>query len=114
MVDIIKTLKILIPIKNEKYGSFLMIGVTICLVIKKTNPVVTDLFIRGSKLNICFVFITNFSYFAVPRDIRLNSMHYFIIKIPNKQELKQNPSHNSSDIDFNDFISLCKKCASEP
>ena len=46
---------------------------------KKFNPIVTELFIRGSKLNISLVFITQ-SYFAVPKKIRLNSAHYFIMK----------------------------------
>ena len=50
---------------------------------KKLNPVVTELFIRSRKLNISLVFITQ-SYFAVAMDIRLNSTHYFIMKIPNK------------------------------
>ena len=50
---------------------------------KKLNPVVTELFIRARKLNISLVFITQF-YFALPKNIRLNSMHYFILKIPNK------------------------------
>ena len=65
-----------------------MILLLICLVIKKLNPVVTEVFIRGSKLNISIVFITQ-SYFAVPKNIRLNFMHYFIAKIQNKQELQQ-------------------------
>ena len=64
---------------------------------------VTELFIRGRKLNISLVFITQ-SYFAVPKDIRLNSTHYFIMKMPNKRELKQSASHNSSDIDFQNFM----------
>ena len=55
---------------------------------KKLNPVVTELFIRGIKLNISTVFITQ-SYFKVPKDVRLNSTHYFITKIPNKRELQQ-------------------------
>ena len=55
---------------------------------KKLNPIVTELFIRGRKLNISLVFITR-SYFAVPKN-RLNSMHYIIMKIPNKQELQKN------------------------
>ena len=54
---------------------------------KKLNPIVTDLFIRGRKLNIS-VFVTQ-SYFAVPKNIRLNSTHYFIMKIPNKPKLQQ-------------------------
>ena len=51
---------------------------------KKYNPVVTELFIRGRKLKISLVLITH-SYFTVPKNIRLNSMHYFIMKIPKKQ-----------------------------
>ena len=71
------------------------------------NPMVTELFIRGRKLNIYLAFIKQ-SYFAVPKDIRLNSTHYFTVKFPNKRELKQIASHNSSDIDFQDFMNLYK------
>ena len=53
---------------------------------KKLNPVVAELFIRGRKLNISIAFITK-SYFKVPKDVRLNSTHFFIIKIPGKREL---------------------------
>ena len=53
---------------------------------KKLNSIVTELFIRGRKLNISLVFITQ-SYFKVPKDVRLNSTHFFIMKIPNKREL---------------------------
>ena len=76
---------------------------------KKVNPIVTELSIRARKQNISLVFITQ-SYFAVPKDIRLNSTDYFIMKITNKQELKQTASHNSPDIDFQDFMNLYKKC----
>ena len=55
---------------------------------KKHNPIVTKLFIIGSKLNISLVFATQ-SYFVVPKNIRLNYTHYFIMKVPNKQELQQ-------------------------
>ena len=72
---------------------------------KKLNPIVTELFIRGRKLNISLVFITQ-SYFAVPKNIRLNSTHYFIMKIPNKQELQQIAFNHSSDIEFQDFMNL--------
>ena len=54
----------------------------------KLNPMVTELFIRSRKLNISFVFITQ-SYFAVQKNIRLNSTNYFFIQILNKQELQQ-------------------------
>ena len=55
---------------------------------KKLNSTVTELFIRGRKLNISLVFITK-SYFAGTKNIRLNSTHYFITKIPNKRELQK-------------------------
>ena len=53
---------------------------------KKLNAIVTELFIRGRKLNISLVFITQ-PYCAVSKNIRLNSRHYFVMKIPNKREL---------------------------
>ena len=64
---------------------------------KKLNSIVTELFIRGIKLNISLVFITQ-SYFKVPKDVRLNSSHFFIAKIPNKRELQQIAINHSSDI----------------
>ena len=79
---------------------------------KKLNPVVTELFIRDRKLNISIVFMTQ-SYFKVPEDVRLNSTHFFIMKIPNKRELQQIALNNSSDIDFKDFIKIYKKCTAE-
>ena len=51
---------------------------------KKLNSVVKELFIRGRKLNISLVFITQ-SYFKVPKDVRLNTSHFFIMKTPNKR-----------------------------
>ena len=80
---------------------------------KKLNPVVTELFIRGKKLNISIVFITP-SHFKVPKDVRLISTHFFIMKIPNKRELQQIALNHSSDIDFEDFKKIYKKCTAEP
>ena len=58
-------------------------------------------------------FITQ-SYFKVPKDVRLNTTHFFIMKIPNKRELQQIAMSHSSDIDFKDFIKIYKKCTDEP
>ena len=80
---------------------------------KELNPVVIELFIRGRKLNISIVFITQ-SYFKVPKDVRLNSTHFFITRIPNKRELQQIALNHSSDIDFKDFITIYKRCTAEP
>ena len=55
---------------------------------KKLNSIVTDLFITCTKLDISLVFITQ-SYFKVSKDVRLNSTHFFIMKISNKRELQQ-------------------------
>ena len=56
---------------------------------KKLIPVVTELVFRGRKLNISIVFITQ-SYFKVPKEVKLNSTHFFVMKIPNKRELLKN------------------------
>ena len=80
---------------------------------KKLNSIVTELFIRGRKLNISLVFITQ-SYFKVPKDARLNSTHFLIMKIPNKRELQQIKLNHSSDINSKEFIKIYKKCAAEP
>ena len=76
---------------------------------KKSDSIVTELFIRGRKLNISIVFIMQ-SYFKVPKDVRLNSTHFFVMKIPNKRELQQIALNHSSDIDFKDFMKFYKKC----
>ena len=65
-----------------------MVWLLIHLVIKKLNPVVTELFITGTKLNISLAFIPQ-SYFTVPKNIKLNSVQYSIMKSPNKKELQQ-------------------------
>ena len=74
---------------------------------KKFDSIVTELFIRGRKLNISIVFLTQ-SYFKVPKDVRLNSTyfyhenHFFIML------------NHSSDIDFKDFMKIYKKYTKEP
>ena len=53
---------------------------------KRFQAIIKELFIKCRKLNISLVFITQ-SYFSVPKDVRLNSAHYLIMKISNKREL---------------------------
>ena len=55
------------------------------------------------------MFITE-SYFKVPKDVRLNTTQFFILKIPNKRELQQIALNHSSDINFKAFIKVYKKC----
>ena len=66
---------------------------------KKFQSIIKELFIRSRKLNISFVFITQ-SYFSVPKDVRLNSTHYLIMRINNKRELQSIAVNHSADIDF--------------
>ena len=80
---------------------------------KKLDSVITELFIRGRKLNISIVFITQ-SYFKVPKGVRLNSTYFFIMKIPNKRELQQIALNHSSDIDFKGFMKIYKKYTAKP
>ena len=85
----------------------------IWLIIKKINPLVTELFIRGRKLNISLIFITQ-SYFKLPKDVRLNSTHFSVMKIPNNKEIQQIALNHSSDIDFKDFIKIYSQFTAEP
>ena len=80
---------------------------------KKLNSLVTELFIRGRKLNISLVFITQ-SYFKVPKDVKQNTIHFFIMKIPDKRELRNSAISHSSNADSKDFIKIYKKYTAEP
>ena len=80
---------------------------------KKLNSIVTELFIRGRKLNISLVFITQ-SYFKVQKDVRLNTTRFFITKILIKRELQQIAINHSSDINTEEFVNINRKCTAEP
>ena len=70
---------------------------------KKFQAIIKELFIRCRKLNISLVFITQ-SYLTVPKDVRLNSTRYLIMKINNRNELQNIAINHSPDIDYNDFV----------
>ena len=80
---------------------------------KRFEAIIKDLFIRCRKLNISLVFITQ-SFFSVPKDVRLNSTHYFIIKIHNRKELQNIAINHSADIDYKDFMKIYRECTKEP
>ena len=86
---------------------------------KKFQAIIKELFIRCRKLNISLVFITQ-SYFSVPKDIRLNSTHYLIIKINNKKELENIAINHSADIlqliilHSGNFIKIYRECTKKP
>ena len=80
---------------------------------KKFQAIIKELFIRCRKLNISLIFITK-SYFSVPKDVRLNSTHYLIMKINNKRELQNIAINHSADIDYRDFMKIYRECTNEP
>ena len=110
MQDVYKNIEDYNPIKKRKILMVFDDMIADMINNNKLNPI-------GRKLNISIVFITQ-SYFKVPKDVRLNSTHFFIRKIPNKRELQQikfnHALNHSSDIDFKDFMNIYKKCTTEP
>ena len=80
---------------------------------RRLDSIVTELFIRGRKFNISFVFITQL-YFKVPKDVRLNTTFFFIAKIQNKRELQHIAQNHSSDISTKDFIDIYKEWTVKP
>ena len=75
---------------------------------RRFQVIIKELFIRCRKLNISLVFITQ-SYFSVPKDVRLNSTHYLIMKISNKKELQNIAINHSADIDYKDFVKISRE-----
>ena len=75
---------------------------------KKFEAIIKELFIRYRKPNVSLVFITQ-SYFSVPKDVRLNSTHYLIMKINNRRELQKIAINHSANIDYQDFVKILQK-----
>ena len=106
MDDIYKNIEEYKANKNRKILIVFDVMIADMLSDKMLNPIVTELNIKGRKLNISPVFIAKF-YLAVPKIIRLNFRYYFIMKFSKKRELQQTAFNHSSDIDFKDFM-FCK------
>ena len=86
MNDIYKSVEEYNPNKEQKILIVFDDMIADMLSNKKLNPIVTELFIRGRKLNTSPVFISQF-HFAVPKNIRLNSTCYFMMKIQTNESL---------------------------
>ena len=80
---------------------------------EKFKAIVKELFIRCRKLNISLVFITQ-SYFRTPKDVRLNTTHYILMKIGSKKELQNIAEENSGHLGFKDFLKIYNYCTKEP
>ena len=80
---------------------------------KKFQATIKESFIRCKKLNISLVFITQ-SFFSVPKEVRLNSTHYLIMKIHHRRELQQIAIDHSADTDYKNFLKIYRNCTKEP
>ena len=80
---------------------------------KKFQAIIKKIFLRSRKLNISFAFIPQ-SYFSVPKDVRLNSTQYLIMKISNRRELQNIAINHSADIDYKDFVKSYRQCTKKP
>ena len=106
---------LVITIQSEKEKKLIAFDDMIAVIManKIFQAIIQELFIRCRKLNISLVLITQ-SYFSVPKDVRLNSTHYFITKINNRIELKNIGISHSADADYNDFKKIYRECTKEP
>ena len=86
--------------------------ITDIMINKMYQAIIKELFIRYRKLNISLVFITQ-SYLSFPKDVRLNSTHYLIMKINENRELQNTAINHSADIDYKDFTKINRECTKE-
>ena len=80
---------------------------------KKFQAIIKELFIRCRKVNVPLVFITQPNFF-VPKDFRLNSTHYLIMKTNNRIELQKIAINHSADIDYSEFVKIYREYTRKP
>ena len=112
MLDVYKNIKDYNPDKKRKVLIVFDDMIADMINNKKLNLIVSELFIRDRKFKISIVFITQ-SYFRVLKDVRVNSKHFFIMKIRSKKGLQQIAVIYSSDVDFKDFLKIYTKCTAK-
>ena len=80
---------------------------------KNFKRIIKELFYTARKINVSNVFTTQ-SYFRALKYARLNSMHYIIMRINNKKELKRIAEEKSGHLDYKDFLKMYNCCTEEP
>ena len=80
---------------------------------KNFRAIIKEIFIRCRKLNISLCFLSQ-SYFSIPKEVRLNSTHYLIMKIYNRRELQQIAINHSADIDYKEFLKIYRNFTKVP
>ena len=101
-----------IEIRIEKILIFFDNRITDINTSKRFQSMVSEILIRCRKLNISIVFNTQ-ACFPVPKDVRLNSAHYLIVKIHKKRELQNIAINHSADIDHKDFMKIYRECTNK-
>ena len=106
---------LMITIQSEKEKKLIAFDDMIAdiMTTKKFQALIKELFIRYRKLNISLVFITQ-SYFSLPKNVRLNTTHFFIMKINNKRKLQNIAINHSADIYYQDFKKIYRECTKKP
>ena len=103
-IQLMKFMRILMTTTQHRKRKILTLIADI-MMNKKFQAIIKELFVRCRKLNNSLVFITQ-SYFFVPKDVRLNSTHYLIMKISNKKDLQNIATNHSADIDYKYIVKI--------
>ena len=112
MDDVYKNINDYNPIRKRKKLIVFDDMIADIMTNKRFQAIIKELFIRCRKLNILLVFITQ-SYFYVPEHVRLNTTHYFIMKINDKRELQNIVCNHSANFDYKDFMKIYRECTKE-
>ena len=107
-IQLMKFMRILMTTTQHRKRKILTLIADI-MMNKKFQAIIKELFVRCRKLNNSLVFITQ-SYFFVPKDVRLNSTHYLIMKISNKKDLQNIATNHSADIDYKYIVKIYWEC----
>ena len=99
MDDVYENINDYNPSGRRKFFIFFNEMIADIMTNKIFQAIIKELFIKCRKLNISLVFITQ-SCFSVPKDVRWNTTHYFIMKINSKRELENVEINHSADIDY--------------
>ena len=113
MDDVLDILIIIIKIEIKKVLIVFDDMIADIMTNEKFKAIIKELFIRCRKLNISFVFMTQ-SCFRTPKDARLNSTHYILMKTGNKKELKSIAKEKSGHLDYKDFFKMYNYCTKDP
>ena len=105
MIDVFENIDNYSPLRKPKVLIVFDDMIADIMANKKCQQILEELSIRSRKTNISLVFISK-SYFLVPKNVRLNCMHYYIMKISNQIELSNIAQNHTSDIVYKDFLKI--------